>query len=68
MSNQPSHYSMSVHLGMLDVVEMSFSPSIRMDKKGDLAEFECGVLLGAREALSISESVVLDDLFTDNHL
>ena len=39
---------------------LKFKPSIRMGKKGDLSDFECGVVVGARRAgLSISETAYL---------
>ncbi len=39
---------------------LKFKPSIRMGKKGDLSDFECGMVVGARRAgLSISETADL---------
>lgn len=35
-----------------------FKPSIRIRKKGDLRDFECGMIVGGRQAgLSFSETV-----------
>ncbi len=39
---------------------LKFKPSIRMGKKGDLSDFECGMVVGARrDGLSISKTAVL---------
>jgi len=39
---------------------LKFKPSIRMGKKGDLSDFECGMVVGARRAgLSISKTADL---------
>ncbi len=39
---------------------MKFKPSIRMGKKGDLSDFKCGMVVGARRAgLSISKTADL---------
>ncbi len=39
---------------------LKFKPSIRMGKKGDLSNFECGMVVGARRAgLSISKTADL---------
>ena len=39
---------------------LKFKPSIRMGKKADLGDFECGMVVGARRAgLSISETADL---------
>ncbi len=36
---------------------LKFKPSIRIGKKGDLSDFECGMIVGARRAcLSISKN------------
>ncbi len=39
---------------------LKFKPSIRMGKKGDLSNFECGMVVGARQpGLSISKTADL---------
>ncbi len=56
----------------LDVVKddlLKFKPSIRMGKKGDLSDFECGMVVGARRAgLSISKTADLLGFSHNNHL
>ncbi len=40
-----------------------------MSKKGDLSDFECGMVVGARRAgLIISETADLPEIFMHNHL
>jgi len=46
---------------------LKFKLSIKIGKKGDLSDFECGIVLGARFAgLSISETADTV-IFTHNH-
>lgn len=47
-----------MHLGQCNLLQ--FKPSVRMGKKGDLSDFESGMVVGARRAgLSISETADL---------
>ena len=52
-----------MHLGMQTwsrQEDLKFKPNIRLEKKGDLSDFECGLVAGARWAgLSISETADL---------
>ncbi len=48
---------------------LKFKLSIRMGKKGDLSDFECGMVVGARRAgLSISKTAKSTGIFMHNHL
>ena len=64
-----------MHLGMQMWLRQPAEPSIRMGKKGDLSDFEHGMVVGARPAgLSISETVDLLGFsrttisYSNNHL
>ncbi len=47
---------------------LKFKPSIRMGKKGDLNNFECGMVVGPRRAdLSISKTQTEFDTFGLSH-
>ncbi len=62
IANQPITWQQLNALRHLDVVRrlLKFKPSIRMGKKGDLSDFEHGMVVGARRAgLSISKTADL---------
>jgi len=54
------------HVDMVKMIYGKFKLSIKMGKKGDLSDFECGMVAGARRAsLNISETADLQGVYIE---